>query len=133
MTYEALITERHGPVGWIVFNRPEAGNAINATMFDELAQVWIDIDHDPAVRVIAVTGVGESFNIGPDVEALAREPERLRILRGQIRRVPHALHGAASASRQAGRCCSKWDLCRRRTPVRDGQRYCPVFVERKVP
>jgi enoyl-CoA hydratase len=85
MTYETLITERHGPVGWLVFNRPEAGNAMNATMLDELAQVWIEIDHDPAVRVIAVTGVGESFNIGADIEALAREPERLRILRGQIR------------------------------------------------
>ena len=85
MTYETLITERHGPVGWLVFNRLEAGNAMNATMFDELAEVWIEIDHDPAVRVIAVTGVGEYFNTGRDVEALAREPERLRILRGQMR------------------------------------------------
>jgi enoyl-CoA hydratase len=84
MTYETLITERHGPVGWLVFNRPEAGNAMNATMFDELAQAWIEIDHDPAVRVIAVTGVGESFNLGPDVEALAREPDRLGIIRSQM-------------------------------------------------
>jgi enoyl-CoA hydratase len=84
MTYETLITERQGPVGWLVFNRPEVGNAMNATMFDELAQVWLEMDHDPAVRVIAVTGEGDAFNTGLDVQAFIREPERLRTIREQV-------------------------------------------------
>ena len=39
MTYETLLVERHGAVGWLVFNRPDVGNSMNATMFEELAGV----------------------------------------------------------------------------------------------
>ena len=31
MGYETLRVERRGPVGWLVFDRPEVGNAMNAT------------------------------------------------------------------------------------------------------
>ena len=30
MSYETLIVERRGPVGWLIFNRPKALNAMNA-------------------------------------------------------------------------------------------------------
>ncbi len=33
MAYETLVVERRGPVGWLVFDRPDAGNAMDATMF----------------------------------------------------------------------------------------------------
>ena len=36
MAYETLLVERRGPVGWLVFDRPDAGNAMDATMFREL-------------------------------------------------------------------------------------------------
>ena len=58
MTYETLEVERRGPVGWIVFNRPEARNALNAAMFDELERAWLELDHDPDVRVIVNAGNG---------------------------------------------------------------------------
>jgi enoyl-CoA hydratase/carnithine racemase len=32
MMYDTLLVERRGPVGWLIFNRPEAGNALDATM-----------------------------------------------------------------------------------------------------
>ena len=51
-----LLVERRGPVGWLIFNRPQAGNAMNAAMIEALPGAWAALDEDPAVRVIAVTG-----------------------------------------------------------------------------
>ena len=34
--YTRLVVEREGPVGWLIFDRPDAGNALDAVMFDEL-------------------------------------------------------------------------------------------------
>ena len=36
--YQTLIVERRGYVGWLIFNRPEAANAMNAVMLGELEQ-----------------------------------------------------------------------------------------------
>ena len=47
MSYEALRVERHGPVGWIVFDRPEAGNAMDARMMAELETAWRELDAGP--------------------------------------------------------------------------------------
>lgn len=69
---------REGPVGWLIFDRPEVGNAMDATMFDEIEQAWIELDADPAVRVIVNTGNGASFQTGLDVVALARDRAALR-------------------------------------------------------
>jgi enoyl-CoA hydratase/carnithine racemase len=76
--YETLIVERDGPVGWVVFNRPAVGNAMNAQMMSELEAAWRELDADPAVRVIVNTGEGEAFQTGLDVAQLARDREALR-------------------------------------------------------
>ena len=34
--YDTLVVERDGPVGWLVFNRPEVANAMDARMMQEL-------------------------------------------------------------------------------------------------
>ena len=73
-----LVVERHGRVGWLVFNRPESGNAMNAAMIDELEAAWRELDADPGVRVIVNTGVGRAFQTGLDVVELARNPQALR-------------------------------------------------------
>ena len=76
--YGRLIVERHGPVGWLIFNRPEAGNAIDAVMFDELEAAWAELDNDPDVRAIVNTGNGKAFQTGLDVVQLAKDPAALR-------------------------------------------------------
>src|SRR5687767_4246460 len=48
VTYEALRVERHGPVGWLIFDRPAVGNAMDATMLRELETAWRELDDDPA-------------------------------------------------------------------------------------
>jgi enoyl-CoA hydratase len=77
-SYETLLVERRGHVGWLVFNRPDVGNAMNATMLAELELAWRELDDDPAVRVIVNTGTGRSFQTGLDVKQLAGDKEALR-------------------------------------------------------
>jgi enoyl-CoA hydratase len=68
--YATLTVEREGPVGWLVFNRPEAGNAMNAVMMAELERAWLELDVN--------TGEGRAFQTGLDMAQLARDPEALR-------------------------------------------------------
>jgi enoyl-CoA hydratase len=78
VAYETLVVERRGPVGWLVFDRPDVGNAMDATMLDELERAWQELDADPDVRVIVNTGNGRAFQTGLDVVALSRDKEALR-------------------------------------------------------
>lgn len=71
MSYEFLKVERHGPVGWLINDRPDQLNAMNAAMRDEFADAWIELDQDPQVRVIVHTGEGRAFQTGVDVTELA--------------------------------------------------------------
>jgi enoyl-CoA hydratase/carnithine racemase len=76
--YATLRVERRGPVGWLVFDRPEVGNAMDATMLAELEGAWRELDADPDVRAIVNTGAGPAFQTGLDVAQLARDPDALR-------------------------------------------------------
>ena len=76
--YEALEVWVDGPVGWIVFNRPAAANAMDATMMAELELAWHELGSNDDVRVIVNTGNGKAFQTGLDVMQLARDPEALR-------------------------------------------------------
>jgi enoyl-CoA hydratase/carnithine racemase len=72
-SYSTLIVERHGPVGWLINNRPDQLNAMSAQMRDELGDAWIELDADPEVRVIVHTGEGRAFQTGVDVSEIASD------------------------------------------------------------
>lgn len=77
--YERLTVERDGPIGWLILDRPEAGNALDARMLDELEQAWHELDADPQVRVIVNTGNGPAFCTGMDVVQLAKDKDAMRV------------------------------------------------------
>jgi enoyl-CoA hydratase/carnithine racemase len=76
--YETLVVERRGPAGWLVFDRPDAGNAMNAQMMHELETAWQELDADSSVRVIVNTGTGNAFQTGVDVAQMSRDRDALR-------------------------------------------------------
>ena len=78
MGYETLRVERRGAVGWIEFDRPAAGNAMDARMMHELEAAWPELDADPEVRVIVNTGAGDVFQTGVDVAQMSRDLDALR-------------------------------------------------------
>ena len=72
-SYDFLKVERHGPVGWLINNRPDQHNAMNSGMRDEFELAWKELDADPAVRVIVHTGEGRAFQTGVDVTEIATD------------------------------------------------------------
>jgi enoyl-CoA hydratase/carnithine racemase len=65
-------------VGWLVNNRPDQLNAMNAGMRDEFADAWTELDRDPEVRVIVHTGEGRAFQTGVDVTEIASDGVGMR-------------------------------------------------------
>jgi len=76
--YDTLDVHVDGHVGWLIFDRPDRGNAMDATMLAELERAWQQLAADPDVRVIVNTGNGTAFQTGLDVAQLARDKDALR-------------------------------------------------------
>ena len=76
--YERLTVARSDGVGWLILNRPEAGNAFDALMLDELEAAWAELNADQDVRVIVNTANGQAFCTGMDVVQVARDKEAMR-------------------------------------------------------
>ena len=67
--YEHLLFEEkdHG-VLLMTINRPEQMNATDAVLHNALSRVWLDIEDDPDIRVVVVTGAGRAFSAGGDLD-----------------------------------------------------------------
>ena len=76
--YERLDVRKSDGIGWLILNRPDAGNAFDALMLDELEAAWAELDADPEVRVIVNTANGKQFCTGMDVVQVARDKEAMR-------------------------------------------------------
>lgn len=76
--YQRLIVAKSDGIGWLVLNRPDAGNAFDSLMLDELETAWADLEADPAVRVIVNTANGSAFCTGMDVVQVARNKDAMR-------------------------------------------------------
>ncbi|MFE4667561.1 enoyl-CoA hydratase/isomerase family protein [Streptomyces sp. NPDC056716] len=90
---DSLLLERRGPVGWLRFNRPATGNAMDARMMDRLPAAWAGFEHDDAVTAVVVTGTGDAFQTGLDVRQLSGDPKALRAMARRTRRADLRLTG----------------------------------------
>lgn len=57
-------------VGTVIFDRPDALNAITPTMLGELNEAFDALAADDEVRVVVLTGSGRAFSAGVDLKAL---------------------------------------------------------------
>jgi enoyl-CoA hydratase/carnithine racemase len=65
---EELLTERRGPVQWIIFNRPQARNALTWSMYSRLVELCEEINRTREVRAVVLTGAGgKAFVAGTDI------------------------------------------------------------------
>lgn len=60
------LVEKKGPVAWVYLNRPEKKNAMHMAAWTDAPAVYEDLDADPEIRVIVVSGKGECFSAGID-------------------------------------------------------------------
>lgn len=71
MPQDLLIVEVKNHVALIRLNRPEALNALNLALMQELAAELTSMDADDAVRCIVITGSEKAFAAGADVREMA--------------------------------------------------------------
>jgi enoyl-CoA hydratase len=68
MGYETIILEKKEGIATITLNRPPM-NPLNRRMYEELAQVSGELNADPEMKVVIITGAGEkAFAAGLDVK-----------------------------------------------------------------
>ena len=71
MAYETLLLEPHDGVAVIRLNRPQALNALNGQLMDELTVALEDAEADDGVRCIVLTGSDKAFAAGADIKEMA--------------------------------------------------------------
>ena len=65
--YRRLLVDFAAPrVLRVVMNNPESLNSADSIMHDELGTIWRDIDADPDVSAVILTGAGKAFSAGGD-------------------------------------------------------------------
>ena len=74
--FETILVETRGRVGWITLNRPEALNALNTHLVDELAAAASAFDADEGIGCIVLTGSERAFAAGADIKLMAGKTPR---------------------------------------------------------
>lgn len=72
MGYKNLLVEKKEGIGWIIINRPDKLNALNAETIKELYEAFLSLQESSDVRVVILMGAGEkAFIAGADISELA--------------------------------------------------------------
>jgi 2-(1,2-epoxy-1,2-dihydrophenyl)acetyl-CoA isomerase len=92
--YSCLNFELRDQVAHITLNRPEAANALNLPLAQELEEVSLRCNEDADVRAVLLTGAGKLFCAGGDLKSFAAQPPAE--LPAHLKRVTLYLHTAMS-------------------------------------
>ena len=87
---KTLLYEVKDHVARIIFNRPDAANALDLQMGLELMHASIQASEDPAVRAVLITGAGKMFSGGGDLKSFAAQGDALP---GHLKEVALYLRG----------------------------------------
>jgi enoyl-CoA hydratase len=71
MTYQNILVRTEGAIGIVTLNRPQALNALNSAMMDELAAALDGFEADGAIRCVIITGSEKAFAAGADITEMA--------------------------------------------------------------
>ncbi len=92
--YESIALELRRGVLYATLNRPDTRNAIDDVMDKELAQLFVDVADDPAVKVLVLTGAGKAFSSGGDIDQMQKvidQPELFYNSMSRNKRVIYAM------------------------------------------
>ncbi|HUB95985.1 MAG TPA: p-hydroxycinnamoyl CoA hydratase/lyase [Stellaceae bacterium] len=73
--YECVKVEIKDGIGWATMNRPEKRNAMSPQLHFDMDDALAEMEVDPAVKVVVVTGAGGNFSAGQDLKLFFRELE----------------------------------------------------------
>jgi enoyl-CoA hydratase len=69
--YDNILVERRGAVGLVTLNRPQALNALSAALIADLGAAFDDLEADPGIAAIVLTGGEKAFAAGADIKEMA--------------------------------------------------------------
>ena len=91
MTAHGCVTlDRDGAIARVALNRPAQMNAINPALLEDLWTACDEVERDPSVKVVTLTGTGRAFSGGADLRAvreLSPDPDRWASFMGLWHRV----------------------------------------------
>jgi enoyl-CoA hydratase/carnithine racemase/pimeloyl-ACP methyl ester carboxylesterase len=87
MSYDTIKVDISGHVATLTLNRPEKMNALNRELQLELRQALEQIEDDPAVRAVIITGAGRCFSSGFDISgSIAGTRRTMQQVRDTVKR-----------------------------------------------
>jgi 2-(1,2-epoxy-1,2-dihydrophenyl)acetyl-CoA isomerase len=93
MAYQHLVVDRRDHVATLTLNRPDAYNALNLALGRELFAAVLEVDDDPEVRCVVITGAGKAFCAGGDVKDFTDGLDHIGAL---VKELTTYMHGAIS-------------------------------------
>ena len=110
MTPTSILVERRGRVGLITLNRPQALNALNNRLMNEVMDALEAFDKDEAVGATVITGSEKAFAAGADIKEMSgksaremQEADHVAVF-GRIRSVEKPVIAAVSGWALGGGC-----------------------------
>jgi enoyl-CoA hydratase len=70
MSYETILVETKGAVTLVTLNRPQALNALNSTVLEEMIAAFAAYDADDSQRCLVLTGSEKAFAAGADIKEM---------------------------------------------------------------
>lgn len=115
MSAEPLLINQYGSIVYLTLNRPEKRNALNADLIKALKKALILFHDNTTVRAIVISGKGQDFCSGADLETLQAmqyataeqnlmDSQRLKQLFQQIRTYPKIVVAQVTGNALAGGC-----------------------------
>ena len=83
MSDQAVLFDVQGHIAEITLNRPDALNALNMQMREEIFEALNRVEQDPEIRVAIITGAGRAFCAGGDVKAMSQRASANEALSGR--------------------------------------------------
>lgn len=77
MDYKFILFKKENSIARIIFNRPEAANALHMDMVKEISAALEDAEQDSLVRVVIITGNGKAFCAGADLKYMKADVSTL--------------------------------------------------------
>ncbi len=86
------ICEKKNRIAYVTLSRPDAMNALDDEMNDQLWAIWRDFNDDPTVDVAILTGSGKAFCAGADLKTFIPKWEHANMLDAR-RNAAHGIGG----------------------------------------
>jgi enoyl-CoA hydratase/carnithine racemase len=146
---EPVLVERSGFVATVSFNRPPH-NPLGLAVIDRLEAAFAELDGDPSVRAVILTGAGDrSFSVGADITEFGTAVatmglkgfiDRARALAGELaEKAPLAVAGILKAVVQGGALSLRdglaleFEALSRTSGTKDASEGITAFLEKRKP